>query len=397
MTPLLLSRFTATSCIGRGLRETLATLESQRTGLAPCKFETVELDTHIGEVSGVDAERLPAELAEFDCRNNRLAQLGLRQDGFSTAVEELAGRLGRKRVGVFLGTSTSGILETELAYRHRDPTTGALPPDFHYRGAHNSFSVADYARNALRLEGPAVVVSSACSSSAKVFGSARRMMEAGLIDAAVVGGVDSLCLTTLYGFHSLQLVSPSPCRPFDAARDGISIGEGAAFALLERAPSSLDADAVLLLGIGESSDAYHMSSPHPEGLGARAAMLQALSTAGLQPGNIDYINLHGTGTPSNDSAEARAVTAALGSEVPSSSTKGATGHTLGAAGGLEAVICGLALRHGLMPAGLNTQAVDPALGVNYLLENRRQNIRRVMSNSFGFGGSNCSLIFGRAQ
>lgn len=397
MTPLVLSRFTATSCIGRGLRETLATLESQRTGLAPCKFETVELDTHIGEVSGVDAERLPAELAEFDCRNNRLAQLGLRQDGFSTAVEELAGRLGRKRVGVFLGTSTSGILETELAYRHRDPTTGALPPDFHYRGAHNSFSVADYARNALRLEGPAVVVSSACSSSAKVFGSARRMMEAGLIDAAVVGGVDSLCLTTLYGFHSLQLVSPSPCRPFDAARDGISIGEGAAFALLERAPSSLDADAVLLLGIGESSDAYHMSSPHPEGLGARAAMLQALSTAGLQPGNIDYINLHGTGTPSNDSAEARAVTAALGSEVPSSSTKGATGHTLGAAGGLEAVICGLALRHGLMPAGLNTQAVDPALGVNYLLENRRQNIRRVMSNSFGFGGSNCSLIFGRAQ
>ena len=374
MTPFVLSRFTATSCVGRGLREMLAALEAQRTGLAPCKFETVELDTHIGEVPGVDEERLPAALAEFDCRNNRLAQLGLRQDGFSTAVEELAGRLGRKRVGVFLGTSTSGILETELAYRRRDPATGALPPDFHYRGAHNSFSVADYTRNALRLEGPAVVVSSACSSSAKVFGSARRMMEAGLIDAAVVGGVDSLCLTTLYGFHSLQLVSPVPCRPFDAARDGISIGEGAAFALLERPPSSLDADAVLLLGIGESGDAYHMSSPHPDGLGARAAMLQALSTARLQPTDIDYINLHGTGTPSNDSAEARAVAAALGSEVPSSSTKGATGHTLGAAGGLEAVICGLALQHGLMPAGLNTQAVDPALKVNYLLENRRQKI-----------------------
>ena len=397
MTPFVLSRFTATSCVGRGLREMLAALEAQRTGLAPCEFETVELDTHIGEVPGVDEERLPAALAEFDCRNNRLAQLGLRQDGFSTAVEELAGRLGRKRVGVFLGTSTSGILETELAYRRRDPATGALPPDFHYRGAHNSFSVADYTRNALRLEGPAVVVSSACSSSAKVFGSARRMMEAGLIDAAVVGGVDSLCLTTLYGFHSLQLVSPVPCRPFDAARDGISIGEGAAFALLERPPSSLDADAVLLLGIGESGDAYHMSSPHPDGLGARAAMLQALSTARLQPTDIDYINLHGTGTPSNDSAEARAVAAALGSEVPSSSTKGATGHTLGAAGGLEAVICGLALQHGLMPAGLNTQAVDPALKVNYLLENRRQKIMRVMSNSFGFGGSNCSLIFGRAQ
>jgi 3-oxoacyl-[acyl-carrier-protein] synthase I len=397
MTPLVLSHFTATSCIGRGLDETLASVANQRTGLGPCKFETVQLDTHVGEVAGVDAERVSAELAEFDCRNNRLAQLGLRQDGFATAVEELAGRLGRRRVGVFLGTSTSGILETELAYRHRDPATGALPATFHYRGAHNTFSVADFARKALRLQGPAVVVSSACSSSAKVFGSARRMIEAGVIDAAVVGGVDSLCLTTLYGFHSLQLVSSLPCRPFDATRDGISIGEAAAFALLERAPSSLDANAVLLLGIGESSDAYHMSSPHPDGLGARAAMVQALSTGGLQPSDIDYINLHGTGTQNNDSAEARAVMAALGPEVPCSSTKGATGHTLGAAGGLEAVICALALRHGLMPAGLNTSAVDPALGVNYLLENRRQPVSRVMSNSFGFGGSNCSLILGKAQ
>jgi 3-oxoacyl-[acyl-carrier-protein] synthase I len=397
MTPLWISRFTATSCIGRGLREMLATLEHRRTGLAPCRFETVDLDTHVGEVPGVDAERLPVSLQEFDCRNNRLAQLGLRQDGFLAAVEDLAERLGRSRVGVFLGTSTSGILETEIAYRHRDPSTGALPASFHYRGAHNSFSVADFARQALKLEGPAAVVSSACSSSAKVFGTARRMMEAGLIDAAVVGGVDSLCLTTLYGFHSLQLVSPSPCRPFDITRSGISIGEAAAFALLERTPSSLDADAVLLLGIGESSDAYHMSSPHPDGLGARAAMLQALSTARLQPAEIDYINLHGTGTPSNDTAEARAVTAVLGSKLPSSSTKGATGHTLGAAGGLEAVICALALQHGLMPAGINTTTVDPELGVNYLLENRRQKIARVMSNSFGFGGSNCTLIFGRAQ
>lgn len=396
MKPLVLTHFTATSCIGRGLRETLASLEEQRTGLAPCEFETVELDTCVGEVSGVDDERLPAGFETFTCRNNRLAQLGLRQDGFTAAVEELAGRLGRRRVGLFLGTSTSGILETELAYRQRDPGTGALPEGFHYRGTHNSFSVADFVRRKLALEGPAVVVSSACSSSAKVFGSARRMMEAGLIDAAVVGGVDSLCLTTLYGFHSLQLVSSLPCRPFDVARDGISIGEAAAFALLERAPESLDADAVLLLGIGESSDAHHMSSPHPEGRGARAAMLQALDTAALQPADIGYINLHGTGTPSNDDAEACAVAAVLGREVPGSSTKGATGHTLGAAGAMEAVICALALQHGLLPAGLNTTAVDPTLGVNYLLENRRRRIARVMSNSFGFGGSNCSLIFGRA-
>ena len=396
MTPLVLTHFTATSCIGRGLRETLGTLQERRTGLAPCKFETVELDTYVGEVAGVDAEPLPGRLANFNCRNNRLAHLGLRQDAFLEAVDESARRWGRRRVGVFLGTSTSGILETELAYRRRDPGTGALPRDFDYRRTHNSFSVADFALQLLGLAGPAVVVSSACSSSAKVFGSARRMIEAGLIDAALVGGVDSLCLTTLYGFHSLQLVSHLPCRPFDVARDGISIGESAAFALLERVPDSLDADAVMLLGIGESSDAYHMSSPHPEGRGAQAAMLQALETAGLQAGDIDYINLHGTGTPSNDNAEARAVAGVLGSEVPGSSTKGATGHALGAAGALEAVICALALQHGLMPAGLNTTVVDPTLGVNYLLENRRGNIARVMSNSFGFGGSNCTLILGRA-
>jgi 3-oxoacyl-[acyl-carrier-protein] synthase I len=396
MTPLVLSHFTATSCIGRGLRETLGTLHERRTGLAPCKFETVELDTYVGEVAGVDAEPLPDRLANFNCRNNRLAHLGLRQDAFLEAVAESARRWGRRRVGVFLGTSTSGILETELAYRRRDPGTGALPDDFDYRRTHNSFSVAEFALQLLGLEGPAVVVSSACSSSAKVFGSARRMIEAGLIDAALVGGVDSLCLTTLYGFHSLQLVSHLRCRPFDVARDGISIGEAAAFALLERVPDSLDADAVMLLGLGESSDAYHMSSPHPEGRGAQAAMLQALETAGLQAADIDYINLHGTGTPSNDNAEARAVAGVLGSEVPGSSTKGATGHALGAAGALEAVICALALQHGFMPAGLNTTVVDPTLGVNYLLENRRGNIARVMSNSFGFGGSNCTLILGRA-
>jgi 3-oxoacyl-[acyl-carrier-protein] synthase I len=394
MTPLVLSHFTATSAIGRGLRETLSSLQAQRTGLVPCQFETVQLDTYIGEVSGVDAE--PVTVPGFDCRNNRLAQLGLKQDGFLTALEDLAGRWGRHRVGVFLATSTSGILETELAYRRREPATGALPGDFHYRGGHNSFSVADFVRQSFRLEGPAVVVSSACSSSAKVFGSARRMMAAGLIDAALVGGVDSLCLTTLYGFHSLQLVSSQPCRPFDPARDGISIGEAAAFALLERAPDSLDPHAVMFLGIGESSDAYHMSSPHPEGKGAQAAMMQALSTAGLQPADIDYINVHGTGTLSNDNAEAHAVAAVLGGDVPCSSTKGATGHALGAAGALEAVICALALQHGVMPAGLNTTAVDPSLGVHYLLENQQHEISRVMSNSFGFGGSNCSLILGRA-
>jgi 3-oxoacyl-[acyl-carrier-protein] synthase I len=396
VTPLVLANYTATSCIGRGLQETLGALRAQRTGLAPCAFETVDLDTCIGEVAGVDAERLPQALHRFDCRNNRLAQLGLRQDGFGEAVRASAGRWGRRRIGVFLGTSTSGILQTELAYRRRDPQTGALPEDFHYSSTQNSFSVADYVRRALGLEGPAVVISCACSSSAKVFGSAWRMIEADLIDAAVVGGVDSLCLTTLYGFHALQLTSVRPCRPFDVARDGISISEAAAFALLERLPASLDADAVSLIGVGESSDAYHMSSPHPEGLGARAAMRAALKSAGLDPEEIDYINLHGTGTQSNDSAESHAVAAVFGVTTLCSSTKGATGHALGAAGALEAAICALALQHGFMPAGLNTTQVDPTLAVKYLRENRAGRMSRVLSNSFGFGGTNCSLVFGRA-
>ncbi|HEY4969582.1 MAG TPA: beta-ketoacyl synthase N-terminal-like domain-containing protein, partial [Steroidobacteraceae bacterium] len=293
MKPLHLRNFTATSCIGKGIAATLKSLLEQRSGLADCRFETVDIPTYIGEVAGVDEERLPEDLHRFDCRNNRLAELALQQDGFFEAVQQAASRLGRRRVGVFMGTSTAGILQTELAYRERDPVSGALPASFEYGSTHNSFSVTDYLRRRCGLEGPAVAVSCACASSAKAFGSARRMLEAGLIDAALVGGVDSLCLTTLYGFHSLQLSSPAPCRPFDVARDGISIGEGAALALLERAPDDLDGDSVLLLGVGESSDAYHMSAPHPEGLGARRAMRAALASAVLDPGDIDYINLHG--------------------------------------------------------------------------------------------------------
>lgn len=399
LNPLWLSHFTATSSIGRGLNQTLAALRQRRTGLAPCAFDAVDLATYTGEVAGVDAVQLPAHLADFDCRNNRLAQLGLMQDGFAEAVHAAIAKYGAQRIGVFLGTSTSGILQTELAYRRRDPDTGALPADFIYGTTHNTFSVADFTRQYFGLTGPAVVVSSACSSSAKVFSSARRMIETGLIDAAVVGGVDTLCLTTLYGFNSLGLISDQACRPYDAQRNGLSIGEAAAFALLERIPEhaqdDLSTDAVLLLGIGESSDAYHMSSPHPEGLGARIAMQHALTMAGLQPSEIDYINLHGTATRSNDAAEGRAVQSIFGSGTPCSSTKGATGHTLGAAGGLEAVICALALQHGLLPAGINTQQLDPSIDLDYLLDNREQPVARVLSNSFGFGGTNCSLIFGR--
>lgn len=394
MPALRLSSFTLTSALGIGLGPALAALRTLRSGIARKHWETVDFETCIGEVEGLDAFAVRADLAAFDCRNNRLAQLGLEQDGFVHAVRAAIDRFGQERIGVFLGTSTSGILSSEIAYRHRNPATGALPADHDYRRTHNAFSVADFVRRYFDLRGPAHVVSTACSSSAKVFGSAQRMLASNLIDAAIVGGIDSLCLTTLYGFNSLQLVSANPCKPFDARRDGISIGEGAAFALVEGAANAVPGD-ITVTGIGESSDAHHMSSPHPEGLGARIAMQAALRMAGLQASDIDYINLHGTATPSNDAAEDKAVTFVFGTQTPCSSTKGHTGHTLGAAGGMEAIICALALQNDFAPGGVGTEEVDSRLSCRYLLANVDQPMRHALSNSFGFGGSNCSLILSK--
>ena len=392
MLPVAITQHTLTTALGVGRDATLAALRAGRSGLAPKQFIDAGLQGWIGEVDGVDAIALPARLGEFDCRNNRLAWLALEQDGFIDAVAKARARWGAERIGVFLGTSTSGLLQTELAYRHRQPD-GSLPESFRYASTQNTYSVASFATTALELAGPSFVVSTACSSSAKVFGNAARMMAAGLIDAAVVGGVDSLCLTTLYGFNSLELLSSDICRPWDAGRRGLSIGEGASFALLER---DTDSPQGWLLGIGESNDGHHMSTPHPEGAGAIAAMRSALASAGLQPSGIDYINLHGTATPSNDAAEDRAVAAVFGTDTPCSSTKGATGHTLGAAGGVEAMISLIALQHGLMPGGLNVQTLDPELRLNYLRTNRDAPLRTILSNSFGFGGTNASLVLGAA-
>ena len=395
MKPLLISAGTLVTCVGRGLSETVDALRNRRSGLGPCRFEAVDLHTWIGEVPGVNDVAMPTGLADYDCRNNRLALLGLEQDAFIERVAVATRRYGPDRIGIFIGTSTSGILETEIAYRHRDPVTGALPSSFHYATTHSPYSVADFVGRILGLAGPAATASSACSSSAKVFASAQRMIATGMIDAAVVGGVDSLCLTTLYGFNSLELTSTGPCRPFDANRDGISIGEGAAFALLERAPQHVAPDDVLLLGTGESSDAYHMSSPRPDGLGAKLAMEAALRSAGVAANDIDYINFHGTATPSNDAAEGNAVATLFGARVPGSSTKGSTGHALGAAGAIEAIVAMLAVRHGFIPAGVNTTTVDPSIVVDYVTETRETPVRMALSNSFGFGGTNCSLLVGR--
>lgn len=382
------------NCLGTGSRAIIDAIRERRSGLAPCDFETVALETWIGRVTGLEQVRIRSDLAAYDCRNNRLAQLGLETDGFAGAVAQARDRYGAARVGVYLGSSTSGILETELAYRRRDPRTGVLPRDFRYTETHNTYSLGDFVRRYLGLRGPALVVSSACSSTAKVFGNAARMIAAGVCDAAVVGGVDSLCLTTLYGFHSLELTSCEPCRPFDAERDGLSIGEGAGFALLERPDACPGSGAPLLLGIGESSDAFHMSAPHPDGLGSRYAMERALDSAGLGPADIDYVNLHGTATRTNDAAEDRSIWELFGDSTPCSSTKGATGHLLGAAGVTEIIISLLAIEHGLMPGSANTRRVDPVLKSQYLVEPRAASVARVLSNSFGFGGSNCSVVLG---
>ena len=391
--PLAIVACTVTNALGRGLAASLAALRRGESGLRPCDFEDAELDTWIGRVAGLEEEPLSGEFAAYDCRNNRLARLGLEQDGFGAAVRAARDRYGPDRIGVFIGTSTSGIGATEHAYRQRDPVTGSLPATFDYRHTHNVFSVADFTRHWLDLTGVTLAISTACSSSAKAFASAWRHLRAGFCDAPVVGGVDSLCLTTLYGFNALGLASTQVCRPWDAERDGLSVGEGAGFALLERAGPD-DARA-LLLGYGESSDAWHMTAAHPEGAGAALAMQQALARADAMPDQVDYINLHGTATPLNDAAEDRAVLRVFGPETPCSSTKGWTGHTLGAAGITEAVFVWLCLEHGLIPGTLNTRRRDPNLGAGVVLRNRERPLRMALSNSFGFGGTNCSLLFGR--
>lgn len=389
--PLRISGITLTSALGRGLAAQREALLAERSGLRPCDFDSAQLPAWIGRVEGLEDAPLPAPWRAHDCRNNRLAQLALQQDGFEAAVASARDRYGASRIGLFLGTSTSGIHDTERAFREIGTNGGRLPASFNYRHVQEMFSASDFVGRYLGLQGPALTISTACSSSAKVFAIAHRHIAAGWCDAAVVGGVDSLCLTTLYGFSALQVVSPEACRPADVRRNGISIGEAAGFALLERADGRED---LALLGYGESSDAHHMSTPEPEGAGATQAMQAALARAGVAPDAVDYVNLHGTATPANDIAEDKAVCRVFGTRTPCSSTKGWTGHALGAAGITEAVISLLAIQQGWLPRSLNTVDLDPAIRGRVLLASERRPVRRVLSNSFGFGGSNCSLLLG---
>ncbi len=391
MRPLAISAYSLCSAAGDGRAATLRALRERRSGLRHNDFGAAPLATWIGRVAGLEEQALPPQLAEWDCRNNRLAWRGLLADGFRAAVAAARERYGSGRVAVVVGTSTSSIGASEDAYRRLEPD-GQYPSDLRRPIIHTPHSLGDFVQHALGLSGLSVTLATACSSSAKVFAQAERLIRTGIADAAVIGGADTLCGSVLFGFNSLELVSPDPCRPFDVERRGINLGEAAGFALLEREGPA----AAWLLGYGESSDAHHMSTPHPEGRGARLALQAALERAHLAPGAIDYINLHGTASRKNDEVEARLVAELFPARTFASSTKGWTGHTLGAAGIVEAVISLLAIEHGVLPGTLNSQTLDPVCGQQIRRDNEERPTRRALSFSFGFGGSNCVLAFGGA-
>ena len=383
-----IGNYTLTTALGEGKDANLKALFDSASGLSQCTFPGAEdIDTYTGEINEIDQTRLPTSLSDYDCRNNRLALLALEQDDFISGVNLAIRKFGAERVGVILGTSTSGVLQTELAYQ--EAQGGALPDWYQFYGTQSIHSVSEFVKKFLGLKGYCITISTACSSSAKVFASAARAIRADICDAVIVGGVDSLCQTTLHGFKSLQLTSSRPCQPCDKNRDGISIGEAGGFALLTK-----DIGEFSLLGFGESADAHHMSSPHPEGKGAKLSMLQALGKAMLEPADISYLNLHGTGTKANDTIECLAVSEVFGNHLPCSSTKGFTGHTLGACGIVETAFCLLALANQFLPGNLNLEFQDSDIKANIVATRRKATIDRAMTNSFGFGGNNCSLILG---
>lgn len=388
---LAIRAYSATTALGRGRLAQQQALESRRSGLRRNDFGSNPLDTWIGRVDGLEDEPLPGRFAQWECRNNRLAWLALQQDGLLDAIQAALARHGASRVALVLGTSTSSIGATEEAYARLDD--GAFPADLARPRVHTPHSLGGFVQEATGIRGPCMTVATACSSSAKVFAQAARLIHAGLVDAALVGGIDTLCGSVLFGFNSLGLVSNQPARPFDPARDGLSLGEAGGYALLERCGG--DEGGLQLRGYGESSDAHHMSAPHPEGLGARMAMADALQRAGIQASDVGYLNLHGTATPANDAVEAAAVAAMFDERLHAGSTKGWTGHTLGAAGIVESVFALIALDEGLLPGTLNSQALDPACGPQLRLDNVHARISYAMNNSFGFGGNNCSLVFGK--
>lgn len=357
-------------------------------GVATTDFFSPERLLALGRVEGPmpSLEAVPNELRS---RNNALLQLALSQ--LQQPISDAISRFGADRVGVVLGTSTSGVGESELAI-DAQVKSGALPADYTYLKQELG-SPARYVALTLGLRGPTAVISTACSSSAKALASAARWLDAGLVDAVIAGGVDSLCRFTVAGFSALESVSAARCNPFSRNRNGINIGEAAALFVVTR-----EAGAVRLAGWGETSDAHHLSAPEPSGRGAIEAMQQALTRAQVSAGDVGYVNLHGTATPLNDAMESRAVGAVLGLEVPSSSTKPLTGHTLGAAGALEAAISWLTLTDAagrLPPHWFDGEREAELPQIRLVKPQETGRPKAILSNSFAFGGSNAALVLVR--
>ena len=388
-----ITAYSACNGLGQTTAEVLEGLFAGRRGLSPAD-PSLGVSTWVGAIPG-ELPALDRKLAGFDSRQARIAQLVTVP--MLPAIERAKQRWGAGRVGLILGTSTAGIAESERAWaHHRD--TGSLPADFTLERQHALYATVEIVRTLTGVRGPGYVVSTACSSSGKVFASAKRLLHAGIVDAVLVGGIDSLCKLTVRGFASLEVLSSEPCRPFSSERRGINIGEGGALLLLER--PGTEGIGVELLGVGESSDAHHMTAPHPQGLGARMAMERALARAGVPVDEIDQINVHGTGTSMNDETESRAIRDLFG-EIPDTlsvvATKGYTGHMLGAAGATEAVFVAATIERAELPGSIGADPVDASLGVPVELVRRQRATRRVLSNSLAFGGSNVSVLLGAAE
>ena len=378
------------SAAGINLQALRQSLEQQQSGLVKNCLEGSDIDTWIGRVAEADNVD---DLGVWQSRNNALAALGMEQGSLLKTVSSLIKKYGKARLGIVMGSSTSSIDRTETAYTDLDE--GKLRPQYQQPLVHNPHAPSLFVAHYTGITGPALTINTACSSSAKVFVTGARWLEHGIVDAVLVGGVDTLCLSVLHGFNSLQLLSPNPCKPFDHNRDGINLGEASGFAVLQRRGENAEGTGIKLAGYGESSDAYHMSHPHPDGLGARMSMTQALKRAQLEASAIDYINLHGTSSRANDLIEGSLISDLFPKSTLCSSTKAWMGHTLGAAGITEAIITMDTLQTNLIPGSKNLDNLDEALDFNIQAENQTKACEFVMTNSFGFGGNNCTLLFSK--
>ncbi len=335
-----------------------------------------------------DPSELPAEVTHHLSRCARLFWASL--EPLLGEVRRTVEQYGADRIGLVIGSSTGGIDVTETALAE-ERATGRFPETYRFEDLHSYDALVRLTAALLGLNGPGYVISTACSSSGKAIAAAQRLLDAGTCDAVLTGGADALCGLTVRGFSSLGILSPHACRPFDKTRSGITIGEGSALLLLERETAS----ELSLLSAGEASDAFHATAPHPEGLGARLAIEEALAAARLEPECVDYVNAHGTGTAQNDAIEALTLASIGGLSAPFSSTKDRTGHMLGAAGATEAVFCLEALSHGRVPENHSPAEIDRTLARQPIIESREAKLETALSNSFAFGGSNVTLALGR--